>query len=248
MGESNSLRAHQEALSIFETQQDTRGMAETLDLLGTAYGLYGDKVNTVQHLGQAIALFRTLGDTQSLASRLAMRAIQSSSQESETTFHALRTHNDCVQDAAESLRLARQIDSLSGQAFAELALSDVHSSFGELGQALTHAQEALRIATAIEHQQWMVATYNGLGDTYLLLLKPALTIAALETGLSLARELGSAFFIGTLTAFKGLAYVLEHDLPQASASLTTVMPREQLPRNLAERQIAWGQSKTSSPT
>jgi len=138
------LEAHQEALSIFEMQQDTRGMAETLDLLGTADGLYGDKVNAVQQLGQAIALFRTLGDTQSLTSSLAMRAIQSSSQTSETTFHAQRTRDECVQDAAESLRLARQIDSFAAQAFAEIALSEAHSSFGEFGPALTHAQEAHR--------------------------------------------------------------------------------------------------------
>jgi tetratricopeptide (TPR) repeat protein/DNA-binding CsgD family transcriptional regulator len=233
------LRAHQEALSIFEAQQDTRGMAETLDLLGTAYGIHGDKVNAVQHLGQAIELFRNLGDTLSLTSSLAMRAIQSSSQDSETTFHALRTHDACMQDAAESLRLARQIDSLSGQAFAEIALADVRSCFGELGQALTHAQEALRIATAIEHQQWMVGSYNALGDTYLLLLQPALALAALEIGLELSRELGSTFFIGTLTALKGLAYLLEHDLPQAQASLTAAMPREQLPSTLAERELAW---------
>ncbi|TMC97588.1 MAG: response regulator transcription factor, partial [Chloroflexi bacterium] len=30
-----------------------------------------------------------------------------------------------------------------------------------------------------------------------------------------------------------------HDLPQAAAALTAVMPREQLPRTLEERQIAW---------
>jgi len=233
------LEAHQEALRLFEMQQDTRGMAETLDLLGTADGLYGDKVNSVQQLGEAIALFRTLGDTQGLASSLAMRAIQSSSQTSETTFHALRRRDDCVQDAAESLLLARQIESLAGQAFAEIALSEVHSSFGEFGPALTHAQEALRIATAIEHQQWLVATYHQLGYTYLLQLQPTLALAALETGLSLARELGSAFLIGVHTASQGLAYMLKHDLPQAAATLTAVMPREQLPRTLEERQIAW---------
>ena len=51
------LRAHQEALSLFETQQDTRGMAETLDLLGTVYGFSGDRVKGVQHFGQAIAFY-----------------------------------------------------------------------------------------------------------------------------------------------------------------------------------------------
>jgi DNA-binding CsgD family transcriptional regulator len=233
------LRAHQEALSIFEAQQDTRGMAQTLDLLSTTDGFSGDRINAVHHLGQAIALFRTLGDDQSLASSLAMRAIQSTSQDGETIFHALRTYDACLQDAVESLRLARQMDSLSGQSFAEIALSDVHSSFGELGQALTHAHEALRIATAIEHQQWIVVTSYALGDIYLLLLQPPLARAALESGLELSRSLGSAFLIGVLTALQGLAYVREHNLSQAQASLTAIMPPEQLPRTLAERQIAW---------
>jgi tetratricopeptide (TPR) repeat protein len=233
------LRAHKEALSIFETQQNTRGMAETFDLLGTAYGLEGDRINSVQQLGQAIELFRTLKDYQSLTSSLAMRAIQSSSDTCETTFHSLRARDNCLQDAEEALNLARQIDSHSGQAFAEMAQSYIHTTFGEFVQAISHAQEALRIATAIEHQQWMAVAYCGLGDNYLQLLQPALARAVLENGISLARELGSAFLIGILTALHGLAYVLEHNLPQAAAALDTVMPHEQIPQNLAERQIAW---------
>jgi DNA-binding CsgD family transcriptional regulator/Flp pilus assembly protein TadD len=237
------LQTHQEALNIFETQQDTRGMAETLDLLGTAEGLYGDRVNSVYHLGIAIELFRTLADEQSLASSLAMRAIQSSSQTCETTFHALRTPDDCIQDAAESLRIARKTDSLSGQAFAECILSEVYSSFGEMGQAITYAQEAMRIAITIEHQQWIAATSYALGIAYLFVLQTALAKAVLETGVSVARSLGSEFFISSLTALQGLAFMMDHDWHQASLKLTTVIPDEQLPRTLAERQItrAWGE-------
>ncbi|GAC1473345.1 MAG: hypothetical protein PVSMB5_24410 [Ktedonobacteraceae bacterium] len=237
------LQAHQEALRIFEEQHNTQGMAETLDLLGITYGMRGDRVNAVEQLGQAIALFRSLGDTQSLISSLGMRAVQSMPGSSETTFCPLRTRDECVQDAAESLRLARQIDALAGQAFAENTLAHTLLSFGEFGPALSHAHEALRIATEIEHRQWMVSTSYALGHIYVLLFAPAQAMTALEAGLSLARELGSTFWMATLAANLGRVYVLKHDLPEAFATLQAIMPREQHPRNMAERQIAlaWGE-------
>ncbi len=237
------LQAHQVALRIFEEQQNAQGVAETLDLLGTMYGMRGDRIKAVAQLGQAITLFRTLDDTQSLISGLAMRAVQSMPGSSETTFCPLRTRNECVQDASESLRLARQVDSLAGQAFAENTLAHTLLSFGEFGPALSHAQEASRIATEIEHQQWMVAASYALGHIYVLLLAPAQAISALEAGLLLAQELGSMFWIATLEAHLGRAYVLNHSLPEAQAALHAVMPREQQPRTMAERDIAlaWGE-------
>jgi len=237
------LQAHRAALEIFEEQQNTQGMAETLDLLGIAYGMLGDRVKAVELLGRAIALFQALGDSQSLVSSLAMRALQSMPGASETTFCPLRTWDECVQDASESLRLARQIDSPAGQAFAENALAHSLLSFGEFGPALSHAQEARRIATEIEHQQWKVATYHCFGHIYMLLLMPDRALPELEAGLSLAQELGSTFWITTLAANLGQAYILKHDLPSAQAALQRVMPSEQHPGNVAERDIAlaWGE-------
>jgi DNA-binding CsgD family transcriptional regulator/Tfp pilus assembly protein PilF len=237
------LQTHHEALSMFEEQHNTQGMAETLDLLGITYGMRGDRVKAVEQLGQAIALFRSLGDTQSLVSSLAMRAVQSMPGSSETTFCSLRTRDACVQDAAESLRLARQIESLAGQAFAENTLAHTLLSFGEFGPALIHAQEASRIASEIEHQQWMVASTSALGHIYVLLLAPALAMSALEAGLSRASALGSTFWMAALAAHLGRAYILNHDLPAAQAALQAVIPRERDPRTMAERDIAlvWGE-------
>src|SRR6266566_4582622 len=237
------LQAHHEALSIFEEQHNTQGMAETLDLLGITYGMRGDRVKAVEQLGQAIALFGTLGDTQSLVSSLAMRAVQSMPGSSETTVCPLRTRNACVQDALESRRLARQIDSLAGQAFAENTLAHTLLSFGEFSPALIHAQEANRIANEIEHQQWMVASTSALGHIYVLLLAPALAMAALEGGLSLAQELGSTFWMAALAAHLERAYILNHDMLAAQAVLQAAMPRDQHPRTMPDRDIAlvWGE-------
>lgn len=232
------LQAHQDALTIFETHHDTQGMAETLDLLSTLHGMRGERITAVEELGQAIALFRSLGDTQGLISSLAMRALQSMPGANETTFWPQRTRDECVEDASESLRLARQIHALAGQSFAEIVLAHVLTAYGEFGAALRHAQTAQRIAMEIEHQQWQVSTWYGLGRLYLLLLAPDQAITALTSGFALARQLGSTFWTATLSASLARAYLLLHDLASAQAALTVVAPREQRPRTIAEREVA----------
>jgi tetratricopeptide (TPR) repeat protein len=232
-------RLHQEALQLFEGLQDNQGLAETFDLLGTAYALLDDQVNAVQQYGQAIALLRTLGDRQSLMSSLISRAAQSTPLASITSHATLRTRNDCVRDAEESLSLAHQIDSPAGQAFAENVLARVLVAFGEFDPALTHAGEARRLATAIGHRQWLVANCATSGYIRYLLLDAEGARATWETGLSLARELGSTHWTAMLSAYLALACLLQHDPQAAEAVLQAVMPREQPRRDLAGRQVAW---------
>jgi DNA-binding CsgD family transcriptional regulator/tetratricopeptide (TPR) repeat protein len=237
------LHAHQEALQLFEGMQDVQGMAETFDLLGAAFAIAGDQVNAVRHLGQAIALFRMLDDRQSLMSSLAMRAIQSPPTASITSVCAMRSLDECLHDAAEALRLARQIESPSGQAFAEMAMSRALASFGEFGPALIHTREISRAASAIEHHQWLVASAMSSGAIYLLLLAPAEARATWEAGLAMARQLGSTNWIVLLAANIALACIAQHDLSAAEAALSAVLPRDQLPRNNAERfvTLSWGE-------
>ncbi|GAC1422619.1 MAG: hypothetical protein NVSMB54_02210 [Ktedonobacteraceae bacterium] len=239
-----ALEAHQEALRLFEMRADIQGMAETFELLGIAHYFTGDVARAVKDFfGRAIELFRTLGDSQSLFSTLAARAIDSAPETIETTFSALRTREECVQDTEEALRLARQTNSQSGQAFVGMATTHVLSSFGEFGAAFVHAQETLRIATAIDHQEWIAATTGALGQLYLLLLEPDLAVTCLEAGLAGAQALGSMIWIGYLTPYLALAYLLRREFSRAEGVLKTVLPREKQPDNFFERQAArvWGE-------
>ena len=102
-----------------------------------------------------------------------------------------------------------------------------------------HRKEALRIATEIQHAQWLSATYFTLGRVYHLLLEANLAVQALETGLRLASDTGSAWWIGNITAYLARAYLLQGALPRAEAALKAVMPREQLPANAPERRMSW---------
>ena len=167
---AEGVQTHLEALAIFKTKQDQPGMAETLDLLGMAHGLHGDAISAVDYFGRAINIFRTQNNTPSLVDTLPSRAVWAGPACVETTFSALGTPAECLRDANEALALARKIESLSAQAYANVMTAWWLAGFGDFGTSLVHAQESLRIANEIEHQQWMAATYCVLGRIFTLML------------------------------------------------------------------------------
>ncbi|MEO7002257.1 MAG: AAA family ATPase [Ktedonobacterales bacterium] len=239
-----SLETFQEALRLFEMQADRQGMAETLEMLGGAYFFTGDPAKGVnEYFGRAIELFRSLGARQNLLSTLAARAMDVAPETIETTHSALRTCDESLCDAEEALLLARQTNSPSDQAFVEIAMTGALFSFGEFGAALTHGREALRIATAIEHREWIAASRGMLGQLYLLLLAPDKAISCLETALAEAQTLGSAIWVKLLTPYLALAYVHQRAFPRAEALLATILPHDQQVRDFFERQLArvWGE-------
>jgi len=241
----DGLHAHQEALAIFESLHDPLGMAETLDLLGMANGIYGDTVMAVEQYDRAITSLRTLGDRQGLISSLTTRVAYASPTMVETTYSVSESPERCARDIMEALSLARQVDSLTWQAYVEFDAGLVFASFGELGRGLAHAQEAVRIASEIQHAQWLAAAYFTLGRVYFLLLEANLAVQALETGLALAREIGSAWWVGNITAYLAQACLLQGALPRAEAALLAVMARSQQPANSPERRVAWSWGELS---
>src|SRR5581483_3158015 len=121
---------------------------------------------------------------------------------------ALRPLHDCECDIAEALHLAHQIDWPAGQAYAHIAAGQTLGGFGQLGGALTHAQEALRIATAIDHQQWTAGAQCTLGAVYRAMLAADLAVETLETALTLAQALGSALWVSLISAELALTHML----------------------------------------
>lgn len=236
--------AHQAALALFETRGDRHGMAETFELLGMAAYFMGDPATAVlEYFGRTIDLFRALDDPQGLFSALAARCIDSAPETIESTFSALRTRDTCLRDAEEALQLARQTQNQSGQAFVEMVTTQVLASFGTFGSALAHAQEALRIATAIDHQEWIAATTGALGHLHLLLLDPINALGHLQTAVAAAQTLGSAIWTRQLTPYLALAQLQLREFARATATLATVLPSDQSPENFFERQAAriWGE-------
>ena len=113
------------------------------------------------------------------------------------------------------------------------------AAHGQLGPALGHGPEALRIASEIGHRRWMAAARWALGRTYLALLMPIEAGAHLEAGLPLARGLGSAWWLAHLAASLAHAYLLGGEPRRAAAIARGVLARRQQPRTLSERRVSW---------
>ncbi len=204
-----------------------------------AHGLHGDTVSAVDYFGRAIALFRSQGNTPGLVSALTSRAVWAGPACVETAFSALGTSTECLRDATEALELAQKIESFSAQAYANVMTAWWLAGFGDFGAALSHAQESLRISLDMAHQQWLAATYCVLGRLFTLMLNPTRAIQTLEAGLSLAHNLGSAWWLGNIRTHLALAYLLKREHAKARSVLGVAMPADGHPRNLAERRMLW---------
>jgi tetratricopeptide (TPR) repeat protein len=76
-----------------------------------------------------------------------------------------------------------------------------------------------------------------MGYIYLLMLAPEEALLQVESGLALAQQLGSAWWIAWLASHQALAYLLLGQLPLAEATLQTVLPPTQPPRLWPERRL-----------
>jgi DNA-binding CsgD family transcriptional regulator len=236
---ADGMQAHRDALAIFEALQDKAGLAETFDLLGMANGIFGDNIQAVEQCDRAIQTLRELNDRPGLVSSLASRVAYASPGWVETTLSACDSPAQCSRDLTEALNLARQVDSMANQAFSEWVAGLAFTSFGQFGQGLAHAREALYIASRIQHTQWLAAAYFTLGRVYCLLLEPTLAVQAFEAGLAHAQEISSAWWIGNISAYLAQAYLLQGRPKQAEAALQAVMERGKQPANSPERRVRW---------
>ena len=160
----------------------------------------------------------------------------------DTTVSALMSLGECLRDAHEAERHAREMEWSAGLAYVLLQTGRAEAAFGVLGSGVAHIGEALRIAREIAHQQWMAAAHFALGRVYVALLLPVRAIPELETGLALAQQVGSAVWLGFTTADLARAYCQQSDFVRAETLLSEALPLEALSSRsdltLTERELA----------
>ena len=103
---------------MFTRAGDRQGEAETLDLLGMAFGMYGDLPRSVEQYGRAVELLSELGDEQRLMSALSGRTIYGSPGMAETVAGSMRTIDDARRDGEAALQLAERSGSSVAASFA----------------------------------------------------------------------------------------------------------------------------------
>jgi DNA-binding CsgD family transcriptional regulator/tetratricopeptide (TPR) repeat protein len=237
----DGIALHHQALDLFQAEEDISGQATTLDLMGMAYGLSAELPSAIRELSRAVLLFRRLGNRRGLSNCLASRVGYGSGCMADTTVSALMTREECESDARDAEQLARDMEWPAGLAYVLIQRGRAETAFGMFGHGLRHAREALRIAGEIDHQQWTAAACYALGRTYLALLVSGQAIQELERGLAAARNLGSAVWIGLITADLVHAYRQRGEFARARTLLTGTFAqyalRETRSLTLAEREL-----------
>ena len=218
-----ALRFHLEAKTLFEQVHDRRGVAETTDLLGMASLKNGDCRQALHHYERAIAMFRALDVRASLASSLAATVLLGGAYVHDETI-VPGGWSLVASEAAgeEALRISRDTNYRSGEAFALLTLGCLRGSHGLYAPALESLQAGLEIASAIEHRQWTAGLRCALGALYLDLLAPTEARRELEHALVLAQQTGSLIWQHLIASVLVRACLADHDIARAAAVLDTV--------------------------
>src|SRR6266487_386748 len=184
-----------------------------------------------------------VGNRSVLCSCLVMRAACAAPWGGDTTYTINGSLTECERDLVEALQLARELEWAAGEVFAEIFYGGTLASFGQLGSGLAHGQRGLRLATEINHQQWVACARDALGRISLLLLAPEQALAHAEVGFEAARALGPAIWITYLIAIQVQAYAALGKPKLAEAALQEVRSGAENPHQASERHLllAWAE-------
>jgi len=217
-----ALGYHEQALTIFETAQDERGVAATLDFLGMASYLGGDLWRGTDYYRRAVRHLRAVDDRAALSSSLAVLTLRGAT--AQTSGMALPPGSlaDCIRDGEEAIAVARGIEQRSGEAFALSMMAFCLTAAGEYSQARAYADEGSRIAEEIGHIQWSTAAECAHGTLAADLLDAEAARHRFERALELARSTKSGHWIHTAAGPLASICVADHDLERARVVLESL--------------------------
>lgn len=231
------LELHRRALDIYQNNQDEKGMAESFDLMGMAVMHHGDLLASFGEYQQAIKIFRSLDDKYGLIS--ALSGSNNTFSWNETNFVPGITPLENYRMSIEALELSRQTGWAAGEAFVEWSIALNLGGRGLFDEAINHASESLRIATEIGHRQWIIGAQNALGYVHLMMLQANSAIQWFELALAFANKLGSAWWVGGISANLASAYLLNNDLSRARTLLDAGLENETGDYTLAKQRMLW---------
>ena len=232
-----SIPYHQEALAIFRTLADKRGMATSLDLLGITHFMHGDMVSGAGYYEEAIALWRELGERQWLVSTLSSYATRGGSCLFASTVAPVVPLAQCKQEAEEAIRLAQEIGWPNGEGSALLWYGILLAPRGAFQEALSVRQAALARAEDIKHNLWIETAHALLGVTYAELGQLPLALTHLQEALHRGRDAGSIYVAQSMAGLLARVQIALGQLDTAQTTLDALSDAQTPCLNQAQHHI-----------
>jgi len=228
---------HHEALTTLENLNIPQEMAKTLDLLGVSHLMGGNLRDSIQYYDRAINYFYELNNRFHLVSSLIGRA---------ATFSMLAflasvpctSLSKAISDLTKAIRIAGDISSFSGEAWAYWSLGMLHIVEGQFGKAINVLQRGLEIAMDRKHKEFVAGFWFALGFLYIEVFESSQALAYLEKSLPMAKELDAHTHIllscGTLVG----AHLAQGDIDLAQKCLDDLISA-QTPMNTLGKRYCW---------
>src|SRR5581483_8567071 len=147
---------HREALASFEQMGDERGIAETEDLLGMTEIIGGNVQASRTYFARALGRFRKLDDVRGIASTLISVHLQDASLQLDL-LPLIPPFGEMEQGLTQALQLTRELGWRAGESFALWVFGEVYAAIGQFGRGMQLLQQAVALASEIDHRQWLAA-------------------------------------------------------------------------------------------
>lgn len=233
-----AVRLHEEALQIFSNIDDRQGLADTLDLLGTASTLGSSFVDSFSYFQKAVAIYAEIGDRRGMSSSLAVMAENCPTLFIDSTSLYAASVPQATGFGEQSLSIAQEIGWRAGESYTRTVLGLCCASCGDFGGAFEHLRLAREVADEIDHLQWIIMARIALGAVYLDLMSLTSARLELEAAHSLAVELNSPFWIRYSAGYLGLAYVSAGSLGEAARIVDQALGADDSLETLGKR-LCW---------
>jgi DNA-binding CsgD family transcriptional regulator len=215
---------------------DQRGVAETLDLLGVAAFLGGNRATARTLVTRAILVCRASNIRRLLAANLAVMAeLSGSDRLSLVEVSEGADIPDPMRLAQEAVEVARDIGWSAGESYSLAILALVLATQGYFGRALPTAQHGLMIAEEIGHQQWSAKAHKTLAVVCFELYALPVAQRHLEQAIALARGVRASPMREMAASLLAAVHLLQGDLPQVEAVLSEHFREDRHPMLLNDR-------------
>lgn len=218
---TETLDMAKQALSIYESLQRIKKMADANNLIGRIYDNKGDFANGKMHFDSAIALSEQIGYTKvkiaalnglgviyigvddNIAVKYNEQAIQLAQKHNDLKGEALAlgsvglchyrlgNYTKAVETLQKALRLNENINNDYDKAYNYRSLGHVYVKFAEYDKGLDCYKKSLEIAQKTDNENIQGSIYGLIGNTYKLLKRYDEAITNIEKGIEYNKKTGT---------------------------------------------------------